>query len=98
MQKVTIKTYAVSHKLSIFNVMKMVKSGELLSESVEESGKEIIYILLDEAIEEKIKSKIVPLNDKEDAQLRLEVIALKKELKLMKEEINTIKKMIKEKI
>ena len=41
MQKITIKAYAVKHKLSIFNVMKMVKSGKLKIEIAEENGKEI---------------------------------------------------------
>ncbi len=38
MQRITIKAYAVKHKLSIFNVMKMVKTGKLKIDSIEENG------------------------------------------------------------
>jgi polyhydroxyalkanoate synthesis regulator phasin len=47
MKKMTLKAYAVKHKISLFNVVKMVKSGQLQSEVVEENGKEITYILPD---------------------------------------------------
>jgi len=94
MKKVTIKEYAVSHKLSIFNVVKMVKSGKLKSKVIEESGKEVTYIVLDESNEENIKSQIIPLHEKKEAQLRLEVEAVKKELRLLKKEIEEIKKVI----
>jgi vacuolar-type H+-ATPase subunit F/Vma7 len=94
MKKVTIKAYAVSHKLSIFNVMKMVKSGKLQSEVIEESGKEVTYIIVDEQIEEDIKAQIIPLSEKKEVQLTLEVAALKKELNLLKKEIQEIKKRI----
>jgi len=45
MERMTIKNYATRNKLSIFNVVKMVKSGALKSEVVEENGKEVTYIL-----------------------------------------------------
>ena len=32
MERIGIKAYAVKHKLSIFNVMKMIKSGKVKSE------------------------------------------------------------------
>ena len=38
MEKVTIKAYATRHKLSIFNVVKMTKSGQLPTETVLENG------------------------------------------------------------
>jgi hypothetical protein len=47
MEKMTLKSYAVRHKLSLFNVVKMVKSGQLQSEVIEENGKETTYILFD---------------------------------------------------
>jgi hypothetical protein len=94
MEKVTIKEYAVKHKLSIFNVMKMVKSKKLQSEEIEIEGKNIIYILINNKIEEEIKSQIVPIDEKKDIDLKLEVQALKKELKLLKKEIIEIKKRI----
>ena len=58
MEKITIKAYAVKHKLSIFNVMKMVKSGKLKDNRIEEEeGKEKTYILLDDMIEEEVKKE-----------------------------------------
>jgi len=50
MEKLTIKKYAVKHKKSIFAVMKMVKENKLASETIEENGKEVLYILLDETV------------------------------------------------
>jgi len=94
MQKVTIKTYAVKHKLSIFNVMKMVKSGKLKSEIVEENGKETTYILLDEDIEKEIKEGIVPIEGKVEAALREEMKSLRKEIQLLREEIEVLKKRL----
>jgi len=95
--KITIKTYAVQHKLSIFNVMKMVKNGKLKTLVEEKNGKEITYILLDDVIEEEIKKSIVPLNERESASIKVELKDLRKELKLLKEEIVTLKGLMKNK-
>lgn len=94
MQKLTIKAYAVKHKLSIFNVMKMVKSGKLKTEIVEENEKEITYILLDEAIEKEIEGSIVPIEKQEELTLREIVKVLQKEVKLLREEIEVLKKKL----
>ena len=94
MQKLTIKAYAVKHKLSIFNVMKMVKSGKLKTEIVEENEKEITYILLDETIEKEIESSIVPVKKQEEFTLREIVKVLQKEVKLLREEIEVLKKKL----
>ncbi len=94
MQKLTIKAYAVKHKLSIFNVMKMVKSGKLKTEIVEENEKEMTYILLDEAIEKEIESGIVPVEKQGELTLREIVNVLQKEVKLLREEIEVLKKKL----
>ena len=94
MQKLTIKAYAIKHKLSIFNVMKMVKSGKLKTEIVEEHEKEITYILLDEAIEKEIKGGIVSIEKQEELTLREIVNVLQKEVKLLREEIEVLKKKL----
>ena len=94
MQKLTIKAYAVKHKLSIFNVMKMVKSGKLKTEIVEENEKEVTYILLDETIEKEIKGSIVPIEKQEELTLRKTVKVLQKEVKLLREEIEVLKKKL----
>ena len=94
MQKITIKAYAVKHKLSIFNVMKMVKSGKVKTEIVDENGKEVNYILLDEATEKEIKDSIVPIGQQEEFTLREIVHVLQKEVKLLREEIEVLKKKL----
>ena len=79
MERITIKAYAVKHKLSIFNVMKMVKSGKVKSEVFNEKGREVTYILFDEETEKEIKEQIVPMEQKEDLMLREEIKFLRKE-------------------
>ncbi len=94
MQQITIKAYAVKHKLSIFNVVKMVKSGKLKTEIVEENEKNITYILLDEATEKEIEKDIVPVEEQEEPTLREIVRVLQKEVKLLREEVEVLKKKL----
>ena len=94
MQKVTIKAYAISHKLSIFNVMKMVKSGKLKSEMVEEEGREVTYILLDDKIEDEIKEGIVTVEKVGEAKLQEEMKMLTNEVQLLRAEIEALKKKL----
>jgi len=91
MQKVTIKEYAIKHKLSIFNVMKMVRTGKLKSEEKEEGGKNSIYILLDEKIEKDVQKGIIPIGEN---TIKEEVAILQDEIKILKSEIEEIKKHI----
>jgi len=94
METISIKGYAVKHKLSIFNVMKMVKSGKLKSKSVEEDGKEVTYIILDSVIEEEVKKAIIPLDDSKENKLQLELSTLREEVKILRKEIEAIKKRL----
>lgn len=94
MEKVTIKTYAVTHKLSIFNVMKMVKSSKLKSETIKENGKEIIYIVLDDKIEKEVRNGIVSIEKQEESTLKEMVKMLQKEMRILREEIEVLKKKI----
>lgn len=94
MEKLTIKAYAKRHKLSIFNVMKMVKEGSVKSETESEEGKEVIYILEDQEQGKSVDRKITkydhaPKNlEKEVEVLKRELIALKKEVEILKTKIN----------
>ncbi len=45
MKGLTIKQYAIQNKIPIFNVVKMVKSGQLKYETRQVDGKDEIYIL-----------------------------------------------------
>jgi len=94
MKKITIKEYAVKRKLSIFNVMKMVKSGKLKSQTIKENGKEILYILYDEDSEKEISSQIVKHSLKVDVTIKDELQTLKQEVKLLREELDKLKKDI----
>jgi len=94
MQKVTIKAYAVKHKLSIFNVMKMVKAGKLKTDVEDINGKEVTYIVIDEAIESEIKKGIVPIEKKGDVKLQEEMKMLSKEVSLLRAEIEALKKKL----
>ena len=94
MEKVTIKEYAVKHKLSIFNVMKMVRTGKLNSEEKEEGGKKTIYILLDKKTEEEVKNGIVPIELHTEKTIKEEMIILQSEMKLLRSEVEELKKKL----
>ena len=98
MERITIKAYAVKHKLSMFNVMKMVKSGQVKSEVFNEKGREVTYILFDEKSEKEIEEKIVPIDmskeEKDDVALAEAVRLLKMEVQALREEVESLKKRI----
>ena len=94
MEKITIKAYAVKHKLSIFNVMKILKSGKVKSEILNENGKEVTYVLFDEETEKEIREEIVPMDQKDDLILREELKFLRKEIQLLKEDVAELKKRL----
>ena len=89
-----LKAYAVKHKLSVFNVMKMVKSGQVSSEVFNEKGREVTYILYDEKSEEEIAKQIVPMGNKNDLELSEAVRLLKAEVQTLREEVESLKKKI----
>ena len=94
MEKLSIKAYAKKHKLSIFNVVKMTKSGEVPTETVVENGKDIVYILVDDDVEKKVKNSIVQEENKEPYSLKKENERLKKEIEKLKEEIALLKNRV----
>lgn len=94
MEKLSIKAYAKKHKLSIFNVVKMTKSGEVPTQTVVENGKDIVYILVDDAVEKKVKNSIVQEENKEPYSLKKENERLKKEIEKLKEEIALLKNRV----
>ncbi len=94
MEKISIKAYAVKHKLSIFNVVKMTKAGQIPTETVVENGKDVVYVLIDEDVEKEVKNSIVPNESKAPYSLRKENARLKKEIEKLKAEIATLKKSV----
>ena len=94
MQKVTIKAYAIKHKLSIFNVMKMIKSGTLMSETVDIEGKETLFIILDKETEKVVKKGIVSTKMNPLSKLEDDVKILQNEVILLKNEMEVLKKKL----
>ena len=62
MKLLSIKEYAISHKLSIYNVVKMTKNGQLQTEIKKVDGKDEIFICADETKKMEIQSS----NEKEE--------------------------------
>ncbi|PHS40351.1 MAG: hypothetical protein COB07_04445 [Sulfurovum sp.] len=94
MEKMSLKAYAVKHKLSLFNVVKMSKSGQVPTETVQENGKDVIYILIDEEVEKKVNQTIVSTENNAPYSLRKENVRLKKEIEKLNEEIIALKKRV----
>lgn len=94
MEKVSLKAYAVKHKLSLFNVIKMTKSGQIPIETVVENGKDVVYILIDEEIEENVTRTIESVKHKEPYSMRKENELLKNEVEKLKKEIKELKKRV----
>lgn len=94
MERITIKTYAIKHKLSMFNVVKMIKSGQIPTENVLEKGKDVVYVVIDKDIEDKIIKAVAPKEKRESYGLRKENALLKKEIEKLKLEIVTLKNKV----
>lgn len=94
MERMSMKAYAVKHKLSLFNVVKMTKSGKVPTETVVENGKDVLYILIDEELEKKVTQTIMSSTSKVPYSLRKENEGLKKEIERLKEEIIVLKKRV----
>jgi len=92
MEKITIKQYAIKHKLSVFNVMKMVKSGKLNVEVENIDEKETTYILIDDKKEKEISESIVPFSQQEEQTLQMVVHQLQIEVKSLRMEIEELKR------
>lgn len=86
MQKVSLREYSKLRKLSYFNVMKMVRNGDVKSEIIHENGKDVPYILMDDEVEKEISEKIIATDSKtitleeENTLLKKEILRLKAEL------------------
>ena len=93
MEKLTLKQYAVKHKMSLFSVVKLVKSGELRSETVKEGEREILYIPVGEPETEQSHQEGRPssLQDEEKRVIEERVAALEAEVKTLRQEIRELK-------
>ena len=86
MKEVTLRAYAQMHKLSYFNVMKMVKNGDVKSVTKMENNKEVQYVLVEEEQEKRVSENIIETSSK-NLTLEEENTLLKKEIERLKEEL-----------
>ena len=86
MKEVTLRAYAQMHKLSYFNVMKMVKNGDVKSVTKMENNKEVQYVLVEEEQEKRVSENIIETSAK-SLTLQEENALLKKEIARLKEEL-----------
>ena len=94
MGKITLKAYAVKHKMSMFQVVKLVKSGQLKSETVEEEGGNVVYIIEEkEGILDVIDGS-KKRESEQDEPLAVRVSALENELALLRKEFDALKSKV----
>jgi len=86
LKEVTLRAYAQMHKLSYFNVMKMVKNGDVKSVTKMENNKEVQYVLVEEEQEKRVSENIIETSTK-SLTLQEENALLKKEIARLKEEL-----------
>jgi uncharacterized protein YceH (UPF0502 family) len=95
MNLLTLKEYAIKNKISIFNVMKMVKSQKLKSIIKEENGREVIYIISNDADKSQIS---ISVNNNEtknnEVGLENEILELKDEVSKLRKELNRLKVIV----
>jgi len=89
MPKQTIKEYATKNKISIFNVMKMVKSQKLKTITEVIDGKEVVYIV-DEDVKLTKEDEVI-VQHSEDINLQDEIKTLKQEVAKLRSELNRLK-------
>ncbi len=90
MEKLSLKAYAVKNKMSLFSVVKLVKSGKVKSSTEEVDGKDVTYVLLED--EGKQTSEKVKEETKVSFHIEEELKKLILEVAVLKEEIEKLKK------
>ena len=92
MERISVKEYARKHKLSLFQVIKKINTGELRSESVEENGLKAQYVLVDKEDREASRKSNTAVDESENGEkrmspseekLRLEIQSLRAELRAL---------------
>ncbi len=83
MKELTLREYARVHKLSYFNVMKMVRNGDVKSVVRVEEGKEVSYVLVEAEQEQRVSEAIVK-DSTQELSLEEENALLKKEIERLK--------------
>ncbi len=83
----TIKQYAIKHKMSIYQVVKLVASGKLKTQTKKVHGKETAYILEEEPRASKEQPSDRPKDEKE---LEARVARLEEEVATLKRTIDKL--------
>jgi L-rhamnose mutarotase len=91
MKKVSLREYAKLHKLSYFNVMKMVKSGDVKSVTEIIDDKEVQFVLVEEEQEKRVNENIIETSAQK-LTLTEENVLLKKEIERLKVELEKCNK------
>jgi uncharacterized small protein (DUF1192 family) len=91
MKKVSLREYAKLHKLSYFNVMKMVKGGDVKSVTEIIDDKEVQFVLLEEEQEKRVSENIIETSAQK-LTLKEENVLLKKEIERLKAELEKCNK------
>jgi len=95
MEKIILKAYAIKHKMSMFQVVKLVKSGKVKSETIEEEGKKTIYIFDESTMSISDKPEEKKGEKEENSKSLLQRVSqLEKEIVLLKKEIEVLKKQL----
>lgn len=91
MNRLTIKEYAIRHKLSIYNVVKMTKNGTLKTETEKIDGKDELYIL---DSEDPVAQSALPeeLSDEKIEDYKKAYYTLKKEYDQLKRAYDVLQK------
>jgi len=91
MEKRTLKAYAIKHKMSIFQVVKMVKNGQLKSETVEEKGGNVVYILEEQERPSEMVHPSKGRGEEKMNPLALRISILENEMALLRKEFDALK-------
>ena len=83
MREMTLKDYAIKHKISLFNVMKLAKAGKIPSKTTIVDGKEEMRILTQEAPQPE------PLKHESNIDYKKAYFELKKKYDLLLKKIGS---------
>jgi len=81
MERVSVREYARRRKLSIFQVIRKINRGELKSESVEENGVKVQYVLIDDSSDDNdspAKEELSPESGAAQSSLSDEIALLRR--------------------
>ena len=90
MERVSVREYARRRKLSIFQVIRKINRGELKSESVEENGIKVQYVLIDDSSDDND----LPAKEEFSPESHAEQSSLSDEIALLRRRVEELEKII----